>query len=73
MSNKPNSNILMKIDSWYVRKLSNGDFEVKYFNNLKERQNYLIENDELTSKYHHSYGQNKDNYRRIDDVLFKDK
>ena len=44
-------NLEKKVNSGYIGKNKDGSFEVKYFETLKQRQEYLLENDDLTRGY----------------------
>tara|TARA_Y100000310_G_C20667241_1_gene808263 strand:+ start:2194 stop:2400 length:207 start_codon:yes stop_codon:yes gene_type:complete len=44
------NNLEKKVNSGYIKKKEDGSFEVKYFETLKQRQRYLLEND-VTKKY----------------------
>jgi len=45
------NNLEKKVNSWYIRKSKEGNLEIKYFETLKQRQKYLLENDVVTKKY----------------------
>jgi len=68
------NNLEKKINSGYLKKNRDGSFEVKYFENKEQRQRYLLENDELTKKYHdNKYYSKYVNSKRIADKFVGDK
>ena len=68
------NNLEKKVNSGYIKKKEDGSFEVKYFETLKQRQRYLLENDNLTIRYtSNPYPSRNVDSKRIADKFIGDK